>query len=63
MEMFHPVSQLPSTLEGDSLWLRSPNGEPFITVYEVVADVVQSKGVFDVTDTSLSKPNSTSSDE
>ena len=48
---------------GDSLWLRSPNGEPFIAVYKVVADVVQPKGVFDVTDASLSQPNSTSSDE
>ena len=48
---------------GDSLWLRSPHGEPFIAVYEVVADIVHPKGVVDVDNALLSQTNSTSSDK
>ena len=48
---------------GDSLWLRSPHGEPFIAVYEVVAEVVHPKGVVDVDSALLSQTNSTGSDQ
>lgn len=33
---------------GDSIWLRTPDGEPFLAVYEVSADLVQPIGVVDV---------------
>jgi hypothetical protein len=33
---------------GDSVWLRTPDGEPFIAVYEVSADIVQPLGVLDL---------------
>jgi len=29
----------------DSVWMRTPNGEPFIVVYEVVAEIVQPQAV------------------
>lgn len=33
---------------GDSVWLRIPDGEPFIAVYEVSADIIQPVGVVDL---------------
>ena len=33
---------------GDSVWLRTINGEPFIAVYEVFAKIVQPEGVVDL---------------
>ena len=33
---------------GDSVWLRTPDGEPFVAVYEVSADIVQPLGVVDL---------------
>jgi hypothetical protein len=32
---------------GDSVWLRTINGEPVIAVYEVFAKIVPSEGVID----------------
>jgi hypothetical protein len=33
---------------GDSVWLRTPHGEPFIAVYEVVAEEILPQGVVDL---------------
>ena len=33
---------------GDSVWLKTINGEPFIAVYEVFAKIVQPEGVVDL---------------
>jgi hypothetical protein len=33
---------------GDSVWLRTTHGEPFIAVYEVFAEIVQPQGVVDL---------------
>ena len=33
---------------GDSVWLRTPHGEPFIAVYEVVAKEILPQGVVDL---------------
>jgi hypothetical protein len=33
---------------GDSVWLRTPHGEPFIAVYEVVAKEILPRGVVDL---------------
>lgn len=33
---------------GDSVWLRTPHGEPFVVAYEVVADIVQPLEVIDL---------------
>ena len=33
---------------GDSVWLRTPHGEPFIAVYEVVAEEILPQGVIDL---------------
>lgn len=45
---------------GDSVWLRTPDGEPFIAVYEVSADIVQPIGVVDLDSiTNTSSHNST----
>lgn len=33
---------------GDSVWLRTPDGEPFVAAYEVSADIVQPLGVVDL---------------
>jgi len=48
---------------GDSLWLRSPHGEPFIAVYDVVAEIVQPQGVVDVDSALVSQTNATNSDK
>jgi len=45
---------------GDSVWLRTPDGEPFIAVYEVSADIIQPVGVVDLDSiTNTSSYNST----
>lgn len=45
---------------GDSVWLRTPDGEPFIAVYEVSADIVQPVGVVDLdSTTNVSNNNGT----
>jgi len=33
---------------GDSVWLRTTHGEPFIAVYEIFAEIVQPQGVVDL---------------
>jgi hypothetical protein len=33
---------------GSSLWLSTPNGEPFVAVYEVKADIVEPTPVVDI---------------
>ena len=46
---------------GDSVWLRTPHGEPFVAVYEIYAEIVQPMGVVDLdTSTRNAITNSTS---
>lgn len=45
---------------GDSLWLRTPDGESFVAVYEVSSDIIQPLGVVDLDSiTNASSHNST----
>lgn len=44
---------------GDSVWVRTPHGEPFIVVYEVVAEIVQPQGVVNIESANVSGTNST----
>lgn len=45
---------------GDSVWLRTPHGEPFLVVYEVVAEIVQPQGVVDIESANVSGTNTNS---
>jgi hypothetical protein len=45
---------------GSSVWLRTPHGDPFIAVYEVVAEILQPQGVVDLDSAGVNEKNATS---